>query len=150
MVGVILERIDMSTLIKGRITELKVIEYFLNLGYVVSTPEIPYSYDLLLDIGTRILKIQVKTSRLILDGDVLEFQVSSVTHNSNGYTIRQYNSDKVDYFCTYWEDKCYLIPIQECGCKAKRLRLKPTNNNQVAGVTFADDYLAEKILKSLI
>jgi len=50
--------VDISnTLIKGRITETKVLTYFLELGYIVSSPEIPCPYDFLLDTGNKILKI---------------------------------------------------------------------------------------------
>ena len=52
-----------NTLIKGRITEIKVLSYFLELGYIISTPEIPCPYDFLLDTGESILKLQVKTAR---------------------------------------------------------------------------------------
>lgn len=136
-----------NTLIKGRVTEIKVLNYFLELGYIVSTPEIPCQYDFLIDIGIKIIKIQVKTCREVEGG--IEFNTSSMTHNANGYTKRIYTSNMVDYFCTYYNNECYLVPFNECGRKAKKLRLEPTKNGQTKNIGFAKDYIATNILSKL-
>lgn len=145
----ILEEIS-PTLLKGRITELKCELWFLEQGYLVSVPDLPYQYDMLVDIGGKILKVQVKTSRLTKDGSGIEFNVSSMTHNSQGYTRRSYTEKDVDYFMTYYDNNCYLIPFADCGVKEKKLRLIPTNNGQIKGISFAKDYLAEKILEEVV
>lgn len=133
-----------NTLIKGRITQVKVLTYFLERGYIISTPEIPCPYDFLLDTGKKILKIQVKTSREAEGGFI--FNTSSCTHNSKGYVKRTYN-EKIDYFCTIYEDQCYLIPENLCGSKEKKLRLEPTKNGQVNNICFAKDFIATEVLK---
>lgn len=138
-----------NTLIKGRVTELKVITYFLEQGYVVSTPEVPCQYDILLDIGKQVLKIQIKTSRLSPEQDYIVFNTSSVTHNSKGYKQRSYSAEMVDYFCTFYNNQCYLVPFENCGSKEKRLRIIPTKNGQVKGINFAKDFLAEEVLKKI-
>lgn len=43
----------MDTNFRGTITELKCKLYFLELGYVVSTPETPTRYDFILDTSTQ-------------------------------------------------------------------------------------------------
>ena len=134
------------TLLKGRITELKCELWFLEHGFPVSIPNIPFQYDMLVDIGDKIIKVQVKTCHEENDGDVLIFNLTSMTHNQQGYTVRLYNEKKVDYFMTEHNGQCYLVPFNECETKQKRLRLTPTKNGQVKGITFAKDYLAEKIL----
>ena len=53
----------MNTNFKGVITELKCKTYFLELGYIVSTPEVPVRYDFILDTGEKLYKIQVKTCK---------------------------------------------------------------------------------------
>lgn len=136
-----------NTLLKGRLTELKSITYFLELGYIISIPEIPCQYDFLLDNQGKIFKIQVKTCRE-KDG-YIEFNTSSITHNKQGYTRREYDLNMVDFFCTYYNEKCYLIPLSECGSKTKRLRLEPTKNGQTKNICFAKNYLAEQVLKNL-
>lgn len=138
-----------STLLKGRITELKCELWFLERGYLVSTPDIPYQYDMIVDIGSKLLKIQVKTCHLTKDGSGIGFNVSSMTHNNQGYTRRIYSAVSVDYFMTYYNGECYLIPFSECGVREKKLRLMPTANGQTKGISFAKDYLAEKILEEV-
>lgn len=138
-----------STLLKGRITELKCELWFLEHGFLVSTPDVPFQYDMVVDIGSKLLKIQVKTCRLTKDESGIEFNVSSTTHNNQGYTRRTYSAIGVDYFMTCYNDKCYLIPFSECGVREKKLRLMPTTNGQTKGISFAKDYLAEKILEEV-
>ncbi len=134
------------TLLKGKITELECELWFLKNGFLVSIPEVPYQYDMLVDTGGDILKIQVKTSHLNEDGTALVFNLCSVTHNKQGYTRRIYDKNAVDYFMTEHEGNFYLVPFEECGNRAKTLRLIPTKSGQIKGISFAKDYLAEKIL----
>ena len=53
-----------------------------------------------------------------------------------------YKEDNIDYFMTYWDDKYYLIPVEECGAREKTLRLVPPKNGQIKGISFAKDYIA--------
>lgn len=137
------------TLLKGRITELKCELWFLEHNFLVSIPDIPYQYDMIVDIKGKLTKIQIKTSHLTADQSGIEFNVSSMTHNNNGYTRRTYSSEDVDYFMTYYNNNCYLIPFSECGVKVKKLRFVPPANGQKKGISFAEDYLAEKILEEV-
>ncbi len=134
------------TLLKGKITELKCELWFLEHGFLVSIPNVPYQYDFLVDIGDKLIKVQVKTSSLAEDNSSFTFNTCSMTHNQQGYTRRIYNENDVDYFMTEQDGKCYLIPFKECGAREKKLRLIPTKNGQVKGISFAKDYLAEKVL----
>lgn len=135
-----------ETLLKGRITELKCELWFLEHGFLVSVPTVPYQYDFLVDVNSKIIKIQVKTCTVDPEKTGISFKLCSVTHNSNGYTRRNYSENEVDYFMTCYEDNFYLIPFSDCGVKEKKLRLVPTKNGQVKGISFAKDYLIEKIL----
>ena len=136
-----------DTLLKGRITELKCELWFLEHGYLVSIPDVPYQYDFLVDVNGKILKIQVKTACKESDNSGFKIKVCSITHNSNGYARRNYSQNGVDYFMTYCEGEYYLIPFSECGVREKKLRLTLPANGQRKGISFAEDYLAEKILK---
>lgn len=138
-----------NTLLKGRITELKCELWFLEHGYLVSTPAVPYQYDFLVDINSKIIKIQVKTGTVDTKKTGIKFNVCSTTHNNNGYTRRKYSDKDVDYFMTCYEDNFYLIPFLECGRKGKTLRFTMPKNRQTKGISFANDYLAEKILKKI-
>ena len=60
-----------------------------------------------------------------------------------------YEKEDVDYFCTFIGEKCYLIPFDETSSREKVLRFVPPKNNQVKGITFAQEYLAENQLAKL-
>jgi hypothetical protein len=56
---------------------------------------------------------------------------------------KHYSAEEIDAIAAYAPDTdgCYLIPISEvAGCKAIRLRVAPTRNNQALGVHWARDY----------
>lgn len=136
----------MDTNLIGTITELKCKTYFLELGYIVSTPESPTRYDFILDTGKKLLKIQVKTCKSKNNGEKLTFSTCS-SRLVNGKVIHtDYKNDNIDYFCTWHENECYLVPVQDCGKTEKNLRLAPTKNGQVKGIFFAKDYIAKEVL----
>ena len=137
----------MDTNLTGTITELKCKLYFLELGYIVSTPDSPTRYDFILDTGEKLLKIQVKTSKSEDNGEKFTFETSSSHITRNGSNRRGYNNE-IDYFCTWFNNECYLIPVDECGLRGKTLRLTPTKNGQIKNISFAKDYIAkEKLCK---
>ena len=129
----------------GNITELEVLTYITKLGYQVS---IPFGdrerYDQIWDINGKLLKIQVKTSHLV--DNTIKFSCRS-SHRVNGKCVNtQYTSDEIDYFATYWDGKCYLIPVGETS-NEKTLRFTPPKNGQIKGISFAKDYEVEEVLK---
>lgn len=131
----------LNTHFKGKITELEVAQSFLELGYQVSQPLVSDSrYDFIVDIKGKLLKIQVKTSKLGTEGDYFKFATSSSHTNTKGTINRSYKQDEIDYFATIYDNECYIIPVQECGSREQRLRLKPTKNNQTVGIKFAKNY----------
>ena len=138
----------MDNITKGAITELKCITYFLELGYNVSVPQKPTRYDFILDTGLELLKVQVKACHHRTSEDTIVFATSSRRRSKEGHITHDYRNDGLDYFCTWFDNNCYLIPIDGCGRREKSLRLAPTNNGQVKNIAFAIDYLAERMLKS--
>ena len=88
----------MDTNLLGTITELKCKTYFLELGYIVSTPDSPARYDFILDTGDKLLKIQVKTSHVNADNEKIIFKTSSTHITAKGNTKRDYKNDGIDYF----------------------------------------------------
>ena len=134
---------------KGNITELECLTYLFKLGYDVS---LPYGdncrYDLVLDVNYHLYKIQCKTARLLDDG-VYEFECNSSRCNSKGL-YKTYYKEEVDFFATSIEGKCYLVPFQETSTHSKRLRFVPPKNGQTKGITFAEEYTAEKQIAKLL
>ena len=136
----------MNTNITGTITELKCITYFLELGYTVSVPQNPCRYDFIVDTGKELLKVQAKTCNTTRREGSITFSTCSAHYVQGQHTHTAYKDDDIDYFCTYFENECYLVPVQECGAREKALRLIPTKNGQTKNIAFAKDYIAKEVL----
>ena len=126
-----------STFRKGNLSEAKFLADALDKGYKVLIPFGDGSrYDLVLDTGEKLVKVQVKTGRL-REGRVI-FQTSS---NNKGYGRKSYHGE-VDYLGVYCpqNDTSYLVPVSLTGSSQMTLRLDPTKNNQSGKVKLAADY----------
>ena len=127
---------------KGNLTELQCLVAFYKLGYKVS---IPYGencrYDMIVDTGKHLLRVQCKTSKFVSE-ECFSFACRSTRVNSQGCYEQRYTKDEIDYFCTYWDNQCYLIPVEECGKGDKCLRIAPTKNGQIKNVNVF--YLTQK------
>ena len=138
---------------KGNIVELKCITKFIEMGYECS---IPYGngakYDFIVDVNGELLRIQCKASHNpTKDGEIdynaFMIQTTSQTTNTKKTTRHRYNSDMIDYFATVYNDKIYIIPVDECST-TKTLRLaKPRNNSD--NYNKAEDYEIEKYFNHL-
>lgn len=136
---------ELTTQQKGTSTEIFVAAYLLNLGYNVSQPFCQDSkYDLIVDVNNKLLRLQVKTSRLT-NNNSIEFNCRSTTKNSKTNKSRRYEDNEIDYFATFWNNQVYLVPIQECST-TKRLHLIPTKQSNWC---YIEDYLVEEVLKNI-
>ena len=138
----------MDNITKGAITELKCITYLLELGYNVSVPQKTDRYDFILDTGTELLKVQVKACHHRYDEDSITFATASRRQTREGIVSHDYKLDGIDFFCTWYDTRCYLVPVSDCGKHEKNLRLVPTKNGQTKNIAFAENYLAERVLTS--
>lgn len=134
---------------KGKNTEAQVLTYILGLGYSVS---IPFGdkerYDQIWDINGKLIRVQVKTSRLNRNEKnpenlSIHFNCKSVI---NGKT-HKYSKEEIDYFATYWDNKVYLIPVEECSIE-KTLRFSSSQPNQ-PNICWAKNYEVEEVIKQL-
>lgn len=136
---------ELSSQQKGIVTELAVATYLLKLGYNVSQPFCQDSkYDLIVDVDGKLLRLQVKTARLA-SATSITFNCRSTTTNVRNCKSRRYSDKDIDYFATYWDEKVYLVPVTECST-SKNLHLERTARKDWS---YAEDYLAEEILKKL-
>ena len=128
----------------GDITELEVLTYVTKLGYQVS---IPFGdrerYDQIWDINGHLLKVQVKTARG--DSDCIKFSCRSSHRKDGKYVYTSYTSSEIDYFATFWDGKCYLVPVDEASVE-KALRFTYPKNSQRKGISFAKDYELERMI----
>jgi len=137
------KNMELSTKSKGNLTELQCLAAFVEHGCAVSIPYGDNSkYDFIADINGQLLKIQVKTSSMKTEGSI-KFSCRSTHVNCKGTTSERYTSKDIDFFATYWNNQCYLVPVNECSVE-KTLRFVPPKNGQIKGITFAKDYTLEK------
>lgn len=131
---------------KGNLTELQCLTAFVAEGCGVSIPYGDNSkYDFIVDIDGKLLKIQVKTSSIKDEGSI-KFSCRTTHVNCSGVKNEKYSSDEIDFFATYWDGQCYLIPITECSTE-KTLRFTSPKSGQIKGICFAKDYLLAKQLQ---
>jgi hypothetical protein len=107
---------------------------------------VPYGenvrYDLVIDDGTKLQKVQCKTGRLRA-GAVVWRVCSTYGHHPNPREVRRTYVGQVDYFGVYCPETggVYLIPIGDLGVKnSGRLRVDPPRNNQRKGIRYASEY----------
>ena len=124
----------------GNLTELLCITSFYKEGYPVS---IPYgensNYDFIADISGRLIRDQVKTA----SKNQNESYSFSGRHNNKCYA-----KTSIDFFATYFDNNCYLIPVTECSTE-KTLWLHTPKNNQLKNIHFAEEYLLSTQLEKL-
>ena len=123
----------MNTKIQGEMTEGMVMARLLKLGEIVLMPfGDNQRYDLALDRGGKLVRIQCKTGRLE-DGTIFFKTTSSYYHRgrkSNGYI------GQADIFGVYCpaNEQVYFVPVAETGTGGCRLRLEPSKNKRTTGV----------------
>ena len=135
--------------VKGEIGESMILAELISKGMFVS---IPFGenqrYDMIIDNGTRLFKVQCKTAWFKKNKkDVLIFQTTSCWKGG-----RQNYIDEIDLFAVYSEEtkKVYIIFIDEAPSGGDmKLRLLETKNNQSKNVNWAYDYELDKRIKDL-
>ena len=136
---------------KGNLTELQCLTAFYQEGCHVSLPYGENSrYDMIVDVQGKLIRVQVKTSSLKNNSnDAITFSCRSSHVNSTGVKNIKYTDEEIDYFATFWEGQCYLIPVSECSTE-KILRFSPPRNGQIKGISFASDYTLQKQLNKIL
>ena len=112
-------------------------------GYAVLVPFGENTrYDLVIDDGQQLARVQCKTGRL-RDGAVRFAVCSSYGHHMRpGKSRRDYHG-QVDYFGVHCPDTdaVYLVPIDDLTVRVQAaLRVEPARNNQKCKVRIASDY----------
>jgi hypothetical protein len=132
----------MNTKQVGEISEAVFIATALRCGFSVSKPfGDNQPYDLIVDNGEQLVKVQTKTARLV-NGVIVANATRSVGIWKQGGRHREKYGDSIDMFALYCPqlDKCYLVPAKEFDGVEIRLRIEPPKNNQQKNVVYADKY----------
>lgn len=132
--------------IKGLMNELSCQCYLTSLGYNVSVPlGEDCKYDMIADIDGMLIRIQVKSCTVHNNG--IQLSLASTSLSSTGAIKRSYSKNDIDFFATYYNNKMYIIPIEECGNTTKTLSFEDSKYSN--NVCIIDDYLAELQIEKL-
>ena len=127
---------------KGAIAEAAIVKAALDVGYDVYRPMFEGGrYDMILDTGDRLLRVQCKWAPI--RGEVLVIRSYSCRRTADGLLRRRYVAGEFDALAAYSPDlnRCYLIPYEAIDARTEvTLRLAPTRNNQRLGVRLARDF----------
>ena len=123
------------------------------LGYAISVPFGENTrYDLVIDDGERLMRVQCKTGRLV--GRCVEFRTaSSYAHHPNPKPKQRHYRGQVDCFAVHCPDTggAYLVPIQDLPTRVEAaLRVEPARNGQQRGIRSGEDYeIAQVMVKDV-
>lgn len=136
-----------NTQVKGAITEQKCFLKCIQQGWIVSKPLFDNArYDFIIDTGSKLLRIQVKTSAWLDDSHTaFSFNGYSQHSLSLGNKRMHYTNKEIDYFMTEKDNVYYLYPVTEEGFTHKILRLSAKQANK--SINWAKDYQFEEIIK---
>ncbi|MFO7794377.1 MAG: group I intron-associated PD-(D/E)XK endonuclease [Candidatus Nanohaloarchaea archaeon] len=125
---------------KGEISEAVIISELMKKGLNVSLPFGENTrYDLILDNGDKLQKIQCKTGSL--KNGVVVFNTVSTTSNYSETSGNGYDGE-IDKFVVYCPDneELYSVPIEDASNSEMKLRIEPPGNGQKKGINWAEDY----------
>ena len=138
---------EKSTQYVGQLTEQKCFVKCLEAGYSISKPLFDNArYDFILDTGSRLLRIQVKSSSWNEDHSAFTFNGYSQHSIGNGNKRMKYTNKEIDYFMTEKDGKFYLYPAEEEGFVSKCLRI--TSKQNQSQIKWAKNYEFEEVSKS--
>jgi hypothetical protein len=127
----------------GERSQLAIITALDRVGYSVFVPLGENTrYDLVIDEGTRLARVQCKTGRLRA-GAVRFKACSSYAHHPNPKVSKRDYVGEIDYFGVYCveTDGVYLIPIEDVQPRWEcALRVDPARNGQQDRIRKAPDY----------
>jgi hypothetical protein len=132
----------MSPTKKGCVAEAVIAAEAVKAGVFVLRPVFEGGrYDLMFDIGGRLLRIQCKSAAR--RGEVIIVPARTCRSTPHGYVRTKYDSTEIDAIAAYCPqtDGCYFVPIADVRGRGNvYLRLTPAGNNQEFAITYAADY----------
>jgi hypothetical protein len=133
---------------KGAIAEAAVAAAAIRNGLTVLRPFVEGSrYDLVIDTGIQLLRVQCKWARR--RGDVLHVRLQTSRRTKSGYARSAYSEAEIDALAAFAPEteRCYLLPAAEvAGGTSVSLRLAPAMNGQLQRVRWARDYELQRSL----
>jgi hypothetical protein len=131
---------------KGISVELRSLLYFTEKGYLCS---IPYGnagrYDLLVDTGKKIVRIQCKSAHKNNNGSYT-VNTSNTAMKAIGNIRKFYTKDEIDYIITFIEDQAVFISVEMIEhTQSKTFRVGLPKYGTKTNCNLIQDYTFEKI-----
>lgn len=129
---------------KGAIGEAEARAEFTRRGWIVCDPNRDDSpYDMVVDTGDNLYRVQVKYAALDEDGSI-HVSIRRSNPNATGTVDQDYTSDEVDVFAVYCPetDTVYWVPFEEAPRTEMCLRVGETTDNH--RIRWADNYTIDK------
>lgn len=128
---------------KGEIAKLKVELLAASKGFVTSRTVEGARYDLVIDDGQRLHRVQVKWADIKSTQSSGAYAVGLKKHGRDG-SIKKYTKDEIDAVVVYfpgWEKICWFGPelFHEKG--SIMVRGEVSKNGQKKGIHYINDYL---------
>ena len=136
-----------ETQIKGLTTELICMQKFIELGYIVSVPYGNNSrYDLLVDNGTTIWKIQCKTAKLNENGSYT-IQTCNKVSTTTQRRVKHYTKDEIDFIASVIQNQLVIIPVELIEKTASKVfRTELPKYGAKSNCNLIEDFTVEKYL----
>ncbi|MEA2493743.1 MAG: hypothetical protein QOJ29_1654 [Thermoleophilaceae bacterium] len=129
---------------KGNVAEAAIAFQAVRAGLAVSKPLTEHTrYDLVLEVGGTLRRVQCKWGALARDGSTIVVNLASSRFTPRGRITTLYREGEVDLVAVYCAalDRCYLLPEGLFLDKSEvRLRVGPVRNGQRSGVNLAEQY----------
>ena len=140
--------LELTTNQKGLLAENAVIRQAILLGIGIARPLDDERYDLILDVGGSLIRVQCKWA--VRQGDIVLVRCYTCRRARNGMIVRRNSAAEIDAFVAYCAelDRCFFLPREEFdGKRVVHLRLAPARNNQSAKINQAsDDNFAARLI----
>lgn len=132
-----------TTNVKGQLAQSKAELRAFELGFVPSKPIFNARYDLILDNGSELKRIQIKYADAKLSNSTGAVAVK-LAYQNRKRQVFTYKSSEIDGLVVYIPkiDKlCFLPPNLFLGKARITIRYCGSKNNQKQGIIYAEDYL---------
>src|SRR5215207_431509 len=106
--------VRMDSNAKGNIAELEIAAAAVRLGVPVLKPLTEHGrYDLVFEIGGRLLRVQCKWAGLAADRSTIKVRMRGSRCTPNGYVLSSYAEDEIDLLAAHCGelDRCFLLPV---------------------------------------
>jgi PD-(D/E)XK endonuclease len=130
--------------VKGAVAEQAIVLAATKLGVPVLRPVSEHGRtDLAFDLGSDLLRVQVKWGRLSPARDVVIVSLFTSRCTTHGHVRGTYTDTEIDLLAVYCGelDRCFLLPSSRVAGKTElRLRLTPARNGQQLCITLASTF----------